>query len=53
MNRGDRHLVHLLNLTGLSQTGYFRAVPMSDVQVQVKGAFRQFRAVHVAFAGGV
>jgi hypothetical protein len=47
MTRGDRHLVHLVNLTGHSETGYFPAVPMSDIQVQVKGVFRQARALRL------
>ena len=47
MNRADRRLVHLVNLSGHSQTGYFRAVPMSDIQVQVKSAFRQAPALRL------
>jgi len=47
MSRGDRHLVHLVNLSGHSQTGYFRAVPMSGIKVQVRGAFREARALQL------
>jgi hypothetical protein len=47
MNRGDRHLLHLVNLSGHSQTGYFRPVPMSDIQVEVKGGFRQASALRL------
>jgi len=34
-----------VNLSGHSQTAYFRAVPMSGIEVQVKGAFRSARAI--------
>jgi hypothetical protein len=45
MRQGDRHLVHLVNLSGHSQTAYFKAVPMSQIQVQVKGAFSTAKAI--------
>ena len=45
MNQGDRHFVHLVNISGHSQTAYFGAVPMSDISVQVKGVFGSARAV--------
>ena len=45
MSQGDRRFVHLVNLSGHSQTAYFRAVPMSGIEVQVKGAFRWARAI--------
>ena len=45
MNQGDRRLVHLVNLSGHSQTAYFSAVPMRDIDVQVKGTFRSARAI--------
>ncbi len=40
MRQPDRHLVHFVNLSGHSQTAYFDAVPMSQIRVQVAGAFR-------------
>jgi hypothetical protein len=45
MRQGDYHLVHLVNLSGHSQTAYFKAVPMSGIQVQVKGAFSAAKAI--------
>jgi Hypothetical glycosyl hydrolase 6 len=45
MRRRDRHLVHFINLTGHSQTGYFDPVPMSGIRVAVAGDFRSARAV--------
>lgn len=47
MKRGATDLVHLVNLTGHSETGYFPAVPMSDIQVQVKGPVRQAHALRL------
>ena len=46
MKQGERHLVHLVNVSGHSQTGYFQAIPMSGIRVQVKGSFRTARAVY-------
>lgn len=40
MHQGNRTLVHLINLSGQSQTGYFAPVPMSEIQVQVLGSFK-------------
>ncbi|HYW43449.1 MAG TPA: family 10 glycosylhydrolase [Bryobacteraceae bacterium] len=45
MSRGDRRLVHLVNISGHSETAYFSAVPMNNISVQVKGTFRSARAV--------
>jgi hypothetical protein len=47
MRQGDHHLVHLVNLSGHSQTAYFKPVPMSGIQVQVKGAFKTARAIRL------
>jgi hypothetical protein len=41
----DRHLMHFINLSGHSQTGYFDYVPMSGIRVAVAGEFRSARAV--------
>jgi hypothetical protein len=41
----DKHLVHFINLSGHSQTGYFDPVPMSGIRVGVAGDFRSARAV--------
>jgi len=43
MHQGTRTLLHLINLSGPSQTGYFDPVPMSDIRIQVTGRFRQSR----------
>lgn len=45
MRQKDRHLLHLINISGHSQTGYFDAVPMNDIRVQVAGEFRSAKAL--------
>jgi hypothetical protein len=45
MKQGDHTLVHLVNLSGHSQTGYFDAVPMSNIEVRVRGAFGSAKEV--------
>jgi hypothetical protein len=45
MRQNGRTLMHFINISGHSQTGYFRAVPMTDIQVQVKGLFHSARAI--------
>jgi hypothetical protein len=40
MRQGERTLLHLINLSGHSQTGYFSPIPMSDIQIQVAGVFK-------------
>ena len=40
MRQGGRTLLHLINLSGHSQTGYFPPVPMKDIHVEVAGEFR-------------
>jgi hypothetical protein len=45
MRQGARHLLHVINLSGHSQTAYFDAVPMSGVRVEVAGEFHGARAV--------
>ena len=45
MRRRDTHLLHFINLSGHSQTGYFDPVPMSRIRVAVAGDFRSARAV--------
>ena len=45
MRRRDTHLLHFINLSGHSQTGYFDPVPMSGIRVAVAGDFRSARAV--------
>lgn len=45
MSQGDRRFVHLVNISGHSETAYFTAVPMSSIDVQVKGTFHSARAI--------
>lgn len=45
MNLGDRKLVHLINLTGQSQTGYFNPVAMTDIHLKVAGTFHKATAI--------
>jgi hypothetical protein len=40
MHQGGRTLLHLVNMSGHSQTGYFPPVPMRDIQVEVAGDFK-------------
>jgi hypothetical protein len=39
MKQGDRHLLHLINLSGHSQTAYFDPVPMSNIEIRVQGRY--------------
>jgi hypothetical protein len=45
MRQGARTLLHLINLSGHSQTGYFPPVPVSDIHVQITGSFRSVRNI--------
>jgi hypothetical protein len=45
MKQGDRHLVHLVNVSGHSETAYFRSIAMANIEVQVKGTFDHATAV--------
>jgi hypothetical protein len=47
MAQGGRTLLHLVNLSGHSQTGYFAPVPMHDISVKVSGIYRQAHTVRV------
>jgi hypothetical protein len=53
MRQGDRHLVHLVNLSGHSQTAYFDPIPVRDVRVRVMGPFRSAHAVRAGKDLGV
>jgi hypothetical protein len=50
MKQGARTLLHLINLSGHSQTGYFAPIPMSGIRVQVAGAFTSAKTVRSAGA---
>jgi hypothetical protein len=41
MKQGGRTLLHLINLAGHSQTGYFAPVPMRDIRIEVAGRYRR------------
>ncbi|MBV9085728.1 MAG: hypothetical protein JOZ62_23895, partial [Acidobacteriaceae bacterium] len=45
MEQNGRHLLHLLNLSGHSQTGYFKPVEMRDIHIEVAGKFQKARTV--------
>jgi hypothetical protein len=45
MRQGSRTLLHLVNLTGHSQTGYFPPVPMNSIHIAVAGAFKSARTI--------
>jgi hypothetical protein len=44
MKQGSRTLLHVVNLSGHSQTAYFPPVPIDDISVDVEGAFRNASA---------
>ena len=41
MKQNNRHLLHMVNLTGQSQTGYYQPVAMKDIHIRVAGSFRR------------
>ena len=45
MHQGRRTLLHLVNLSGQSQTGYFPPIPMEAIRVRLAGTYRQARTV--------
>ncbi len=45
MRQGGRTLLHIINLSGHAQTGYFAPIPMGPIQVRVAGAYRSARTV--------
>jgi len=45
MRQEGRTLVHVINLSGQSQTGYFPPVPMRDIHVELWGDFKSARAI--------
>jgi hypothetical protein len=57
--RRGRTLVHLVNLSGHSDVGYFPPVPMEDIEVSIRGQFDTARSINldraltVDRAGGV
>jgi hypothetical protein len=47
MRQKDRRLMHFVNLSGHSDTAYFKPVPMKDIQVRVQGDFRSAKAIRL------
>ena len=45
MRQNGRTLLHLINLSGHSQTGYFSPIPMTDIHVEIAGHFRSARTL--------
>jgi hypothetical protein len=45
MRQRNRTLVHFINLTGHSQTGYFLPVPMQSIEVEIAGHHRRARSL--------
>ncbi|MBS1827683.1 MAG: hypothetical protein JST93_20380 [Acidobacteria bacterium] len=39
MGQKGRTLLHVVNLSGHSQTGYFPPIPMADISVEIAGSF--------------
>ena len=48
MKQGDRTLIHLVNLSGHSQTGYYPPVPMGEIRLRIAGQFRTAKQVRRA-----
>jgi hypothetical protein len=45
MQQGDRKLLHLINLSGHSQTGYFAPIKMNEIRFEVAGRFKTARTI--------
>jgi hypothetical protein len=45
MKQGNRHLLHLVNLSGHSDTAYFDPIHMTGIRINIKGRFRSAHAV--------
>jgi hypothetical protein len=50
MRQGSRTLVHLINLSGQSQTGYYTPIPMSEIRLQIAGNFKTGKTVRISGA---
>ena len=48
MQQNGQTQLHLINLSGHSQTGYFSPVPMREIRVEVLGGFHSARALRKA-----
>jgi len=45
MKQGDRTLLHLINLSGHSQTAYFAPIPIPEIDLELEGSYRSARSV--------
>lgn len=45
MKQNNRTLLHLVNLSGHSQTAYFAPIPMQPISIAVEGKFSAARAL--------
>jgi hypothetical protein len=45
MRQGSRTLLHLINLSGHADTGYYAPIPMKDIHVAVAGSFANAKTV--------
>jgi hypothetical protein len=48
MRQQGRTLLHLVNLSGHSQTGYYQPIPMIDINFRVDGAFHRASTVRTS-----
>ena len=47
MRQDGRQLLHLINLSGHSDTAYYPPVPMSDIHIRMAGAFSQVQTMRI------
>jgi hypothetical protein len=45
MKQEGRHLLHLINVSGHSQTGYYPPFAIKDIHVQVAGGFKSAKTI--------
>jgi hypothetical protein len=45
MQQAGRKLIHLINLSGQSQTAYFAPIPMRDIRIELLGNFKSAHTV--------
>jgi len=45
MKQNGRQLLHLINMSGHSETGYFPPVPMSNIRVRLEGSFANAKSL--------
>jgi hypothetical protein len=45
MRQGSRTMLHLINLSGHSDTGYYSPIPMKDIHVALAGSFANAKTV--------